>query len=196
MGTSSVQKALWIGLAFAIAIGGIWQFFPLSDAKKRLDQMPLNGPDFSGKDVLLTSFEQTFFKNINLLKRTYKVGNQTIFMYALDGTHNRHLVHDPFYCFRGGGWNVVSQKPMAIPGGTGNLVRLVKDGQTRETLYWFSNGASHYMSPIKYWWQTMLRRLTFGRSGAEPVLIVIQPVETESLDWKKLSEDFKPIFLL
>jgi hypothetical protein len=189
----TISRYLWLGLVFTIALGFTWQFFPISDAKQRLLQFPLKGSNFSGVNVPLTPFESQFFQQINILKRIYTVSNQTFFIYALDGTHNRHLVHDPFYCFRGAGWEVVHQTPFQIPGGTANLVKLSKNGQVKETLYWFSDGFSHYKFPLRYWWQTTLRRLTLGLSGEEPVLIVIQPIEGVSLDWKQLIDQFKPL---
>lgn len=187
---------LWTGLFLAVLLGLIWQFFPLPDAQKRLNQLPMAGTNFSAIDVPLTPFEKDFFKNINILKRIYRIDQQVVFIYALDGTHNRHLVHDPSYCFRGSGWEIKTQSPFQIPGGSANLVKLEKDGNFRDTLYWFSDGKHNFKSPLRYWWDTTLRRLTFGKSGEEPLLIVVQPVETETLDWNKFIKDFPQIFTL
>lgn len=184
------MSLLWIGLAVALLCGLLWQFFPLPDAKARIEQLPLNEKNVTGVEIPLTVFEHSFFKNINTLKRIYNIDNEAVFIYVLDGTHNRHLVHDPLYCLRGAGWSVISQKPFKIEGGDAEVVKITKDGVKREALYWFSNGVVHYASPLHYWMDTTLRRLTLGASGAEPVLIVLQPVEKETLDWNKILEAF------
>lgn len=185
---------LWIALVCAIIIGALWQFYPLPDAQSRMDALPIKGTDFSGTNIPLSDFEKTFFVNVGILKRMYKVGNQNLFIYALDGTRNRHAVHDPFYCFRGAGYDIAEQKVVSIPGGTANLVHLTKDGMVRETLYWFSNGKQHFYSPMRYWWETTLRRITFGQSGPEPILIVVQPIDKDTLDWEVLPKQFPELF--
>jgi len=86
------------------------------------------------------------------------------------------------------------RKPVPVEGGAAQLVRLSKKGQETEALFWFSDGSCRYPSPLRYWWQTTLRRLTLGHSGKEPVLIVIQPVGTEIVNWSKLVKRFWPIF--
>lgn len=192
----STSSLLWIGLAFAIALGALWQFYPLPDAKPRLEALPLNGPRFSAINAPLSPFEKTFFMKIDLLKRVYTFDQEKAFIYVLDGTHDRHLVHDPFYCFRGAGWEKLSQETFPIPDGHANLVRLTKNGHIKNTLYWFSDGQTAYTSPLRYWWETTLRRLTLGKSGNEPVLIVIQPLDKENLNWNKLKDDFPELFKL
>jgi hypothetical protein len=187
---------LWIGLALAILLGALWQLYPLPDAKARLNSLPLQGDHFSGVNAPLSDFESRFFKKINLIKRVYSLDHQSLFVYVLDGTRDRHLVHDPFYCFRGSGWETLSQKVVLIPGGHANLMELTKNGQKRDALYWFTDGQNRYTSPLRYWWETTLRRLTLGRSGPEPVLVMVQPVEKENLNWEKLKDDFPELFAL
>jgi hypothetical protein len=194
MKVSSKTSFLWIGLVVAIVLGSLWQFFPLKDAQERLRAIPLKGAQFSGENVPLSAFEKDFFKKINIMKRVYKVGNQNAFIYGLDGTHNRHLVHDPSYCFRGSGFEIINQESFPVPGGEANLVMLSNGKETKQALYWFSDGASNFMSPMQYWLHTTLRRLTLGGSGDEPVLFMVQPIGAENLDWKALVQDFPELF--
>lgn len=189
------QKILWVCLGVAIILGLIWQLYPVPDAETRINALPLYGPDFKGQIVPLSSTEKEFFKGVNVLKRIYTVGKYTLFITVLDGTHNRHVVHDPYYCFEGSGWSIINERPFKIPGGQGNLVNITKDGQVKEALYWFSNESEHYTSPLKYWWQATLRRLTLGWSGPEPVLIMIQPLDDrENIPWEKLKDEFPAVF--
>jgi hypothetical protein len=43
-------------------------------------------------------------------------------------------------------------------------------------------------------WQTPLRRLTFGASGADPVLVLAQPLDRESTDWDQLPAQLPGLF--
>jgi len=188
------QNVLWILLVCAVGLGLVWQFYPLDDAKNRIDTLPLDGPDYSGKMLFLTPFEEEFFNGVNVLKRVYKIGNRQYFVTILDGTRNRHVVHDPYYCFRGAGWEILNARSVLIPGGDAKLISIEKSGEKKEALFWFSNTKEHYASPMLYWWQSMLRRLSFGLSGPEPILIMIQPLDGEKLDIKALEQQFQPIF--
>lgn len=191
------QKILWIGLALAIVLGLLWQLYPLSDAQNRFDRLPLVGEGFAGEDVPLSDFEKSFFKDVNVLKRVYRIGNQTFFVTALDGTHNRHVVHDPYYCFTGSGWDIVDKKSIPLQNGDAEEVTISRNSRDKVALFWFTNGVVEYRSPLRYWMEATLRRLTLGWSGREPVLILIQPLDTTTdVDWKKVLGTFSPLINL
>lgn len=190
------QFALWTALIAAILLGAVWQFAPLPDAKERMAQLPLNGIGYQGKAIPLEPFEEEFFKDVTVLKRVYEVNGQYFFITVLDGTKNRHLVHDPYYCFRGGGWEIIEEKTFPMNMGYGSKLLIVKDNQQREALFWFSDGVSQYSSPLKYWLQTSLRRLSLGMSGNEPLLVVVQPLVNEPVDWKAFRKNFSNLFEL
>lgn len=194
--TEKSKKSLWIALAFAIILGAIWQFYPLKNAQERLEKLPLEGADFKGKNIPLTSFEAQFFHGVGVIKRLYRIGDDNIFLTVLDGTYNRHVVHDPYYCFRGSGWDILGEKQVSIPGGSASLVQIQKGDMEKEALFWFSDGTDHFSSPFTYWKLTTLRRLTLGHSGAEPVLIMVQPAYEATMDWKKLPEQFPQLYQL
>lgn len=188
------NKRLWIFLAIAVILGIAWQFVPLSNAEARLDALPLVGVQFGGKNIPLTDFEKTFFYNVNLLKRLYDVKGELVVVIALDGTDNRHIVHDPYYCFRGSGWDIVEEKAISIPLGDASLVKIRKANEEKEAMFWFSNGTHNYASPLRYWMETTLRRLTLGLSGPEPVLVLVQPVNHLTINEEELSKQFPPLF--
>ncbi len=178
------QLSLVLALFLAIIIGGLWQFYPLQDAQTRLDKVLMHGKGFDSQDIPLNPAEANFFKSVNVLKRLYKVDNKLYFVTVLDGTHNRHVVHDPYYCFRGGGWDIVKEHPFALKQGEGTIVEITKDFKRKSALFWFSNGKTAFNSPWQYWKDTTLRRLTLGSSGPEPVLIMIQPLyDTTETEW-------------
>lgn len=187
------KNLLWIFLAASILLGAIWQFYPLPTAQNRLQRFPLISKTFKGQDVSLSESEDKFFKGVDLLKRVYKIGDKHFFVILIDGSKNRHTVHDPYYCFKGSGWNIDSEKPFLLPKGTAKLLEISKGKEKQQALFWFSDGMSQYSSALKYWWETTLRRITLGVSGQEPLLIIIQPIEPGPVNWNQVLHIFKPI---
>ena len=182
--------ALICFLSIAVVIGIFWQFYPLPDAQARLDKIPLSGPDFSGENIPVTAQEKEYLPNVNMVKRLYTVGDAKYFIYVLDGTHNRHAVHDPSYCFAGGGWTVTDMKDIPFQNGSASIYTLKKDDHTRKVLLWFTNGKAVFASPLTYWLETTLRRLTLGAYSQEPVLVVVQPLDSDEADWNQFFEYF------
>ena len=121
-----------------ILLSLIWQFYPLPDAQKRLDALPLYGKDFVSQDIPLSDFEETFFKNVNIIKRIYRIDSITYFVTVLDGTRNRHIVHDPYYCFTGSGWDIIAKKPFSLEHGDAEEITISKGNRTKGALFWFT----------------------------------------------------------
>ncbi len=57
--------------------------------------------------------------------------------------------------------------------GEARVVRLRRGATAAEAIYWFSDCDSKFASPMTFWWKTALRRLSLGKSGQEPVLVVL-----------------------
>ncbi len=189
-----MKKILWTALVLAIFLTALWQFYPLPDATKRFETLPLMGIGYAGRDVPLSDFERTFFQGVNVIKRLYQVDNQLYFVTVLDGTHNRHVVHDPYYCFRGSGWQILSEREIQLRNGQAREVEISKDDQHKSALFWFSDTRQQYDSPLKFWWEATKRRLTLGNSGKEPVLIMIQPLDNQiKIDWPKVLKTLNPL---
>jgi hypothetical protein len=121
-----------------------------------MQTLPLEGAEFSGKDVPLTDFEKTFFNNVNVIKRLYRIDGNNYFVTVLDGTRNRHVVHDPYYCFRGSGWEIMSAQDFPLKNGEAKLIEITKGAQQKNALFWFSNQKEQYTSPWKYWWEILV----------------------------------------
>jgi len=184
------KMILWTALSLALALSLVWQFVPLRDASARLNALPLNGLGFQGRDLPLADVEKAIYSPARVLKRIYQVGRQQVIVVAIDGSRNRHAIHDPTFCFRGAGWTIGAARDLPVPGGYVRVLSLTKDGRQIEAMYWLSDGQTRHASALEYWWQTTWRRLTLGHSGAEPILFVLQPVNRESLDWELLLEQF------
>ena len=192
--TTRNQKFLWLGLVLAVALGLLWEFYPLTDAQARVRALPRSGLNFAGQDLTIPAGMLPLFGKAQVVKRGYQVADQRVIVWIIDGAHNRHAVHDPLYCLRGDGWRVISQNVFPVEGGEARLIRAEKNGREMDSLVWFSDGHERYASTLRYWWQTTLRRLTFGRSGPEPVLITVQPVSTAPINWRQLTDQFTPLF--
>jgi hypothetical protein len=181
---------LWTLLLLVLALGAAWDRYPLADAAGRLALLPKSGPGFASVSVSLTPQEIDTFGDTNVEKRLYESTSGRLLITAVDGSRDRHAVHDPMYCFRGSGWEPELQETVAVPGGEARWVRLQKHGQEIQALYWFSDGRRRHGSAPHYWWQTTLRRLTLGASGPEPVLVVVQSLGRESPGWRTLFDRF------
>lgn len=176
---------IWIGLTTAILLGVLWDYYPLPSAAERLHELRASGPNFSSHDLTLTPTEREVLAKAQVIHRRYQFEGRTIFVTVIDGTENRHAVHDPGYCFQGAGWAVLRKEALRIPGGQAQCLTVQRKSETMDAAYWFSDGHQRHTSFPRYWWQTTLRRITLGRSGPEPVLVVLQSNDRE-LDWPKL----------
>ena len=47
------QKFLWLGLALAVVLGLVWEFYPLPDAQSRVRALPRSGLNFAGQDLTI-----------------------------------------------------------------------------------------------------------------------------------------------
>lgn len=186
----------WLALALVVGLGAIWEFYPLPDASPRLDALPLSGPGFSGYDVPIDDLEKSVFQDNRLVKRVYRAAGQSFFLSIVDGTKHRSAVHDPTLCFQGKGWSIADRRPLPLVGGSGEILVLEREGETMEVAVWFSNGHQRYSSLVRYWFDTALRRLTLGKSGREPIRIIVQPVEEQPINWTVLIREFYPLWQL
>ena len=179
-------KLLWLAFAILVPLGMIWEIYPLSDASSRLAEFSRNSTGVEFLDMPLSAGEQAIFSGATVVKRLAVVGNNRAVVTVIDGTHDRHAVHDPVFCFRGAGWEVTGQETVPLGKGFARLVHLRQDKDIAESLYWFSDGNEQFDRPLLYWWKTALRRLTFGGSGMEPVLVVLTSTGGTLPNWPEL----------
>lgn len=188
------QLGIWAAILGILFMGALWDMYPLPDAGERLESIPQQGLGFSGTDVPMSEVEKQVFEGCNLIKRYYSYQGQVFFLSVVDGTGNRNAVHDPTFCFTGGGWEIENRQMIAVRGGTAERIFLKKGEKSKEVLLWFSNGKKRYASPVRYWVDTTIRRLSLGWSGAEPVRVMLQPPPGEQVDWDKVLAEFYPLW--
>lgn len=177
---------MWGALAVVMLLGVVWERVALPDAAVRLRQLPLKGLGFVGQELPLKEVERKVFGKADVVNRVYAARGQKFVLTIIDGTGDRHAVHDPLYCFKGAGWSVAGREAVRITGGEAALLQLRRQDRDASALIWFSDGRERHASALRYWWQTTLRRVTLGASGEEPVLIILQPAEGRSLNWEQI----------
>jgi hypothetical protein len=179
-------KLLWLALAILVPLGMMWQFYPLTDASSRINQFPRKNSEMESHDIPLAPGEQAIFSGVTVLKRLAIAGNNRAVVTVIDGTKNRHAVHDPAFCFSGAGWELSGEESVPLSKGVARLVHLQHGSDRAEALYWFSDGNQQFSRPLLYWWKTALRRLTFGTSGMEPVLVILTSNGDPAPNWTEL----------
>jgi hypothetical protein len=183
---SRSAKLLWLALVVIVPLGLLWEYYPLGDASARLSRLPRNGANVQSRDVSMTPAELAVFSGVDVVKRFAVAGDDRAVVTIIDGTRNRHAVHDPMFCFRGAGWQVTGEETLPLAKGEARLLRLSQNGQTAEAVYWFTDGERQFARPSLYWWKTSLRRLTLGHSGLEPVLVVLTSTDAGAPNWRDL----------
>ena len=177
-----------LALAVAVIVTLLWELVPLPDPSRRLEDLSREGLGFSSVDLPLSRTEADVYRDAKVVKRLYRMHSESVVVVVIDGSKDRHAVHDPVYCFRGGGWRLSAQHSLSLPGGAALCVELVRGSERREAVYWFTDGVSRHASAPGYWWQTSWRRLTFGAWGANPLLVLVQPADGqgEGVDWERV----------
>lgn len=170
------------------------RYFPLPDASKRIASIPLDGSTFSGKNIPLTENEERFFGSANAIRRIYKISGDYYYITIVDGTLHRNALHDPYFNFKEHGWTIAGTKEITIPRGVATLVTLERGDTRGEGLFWYSDEEKHEATPLRYWFETVIRRITLGKFGKEPILVVVEPINRKTLEIETLEKNFPDIF--
>lgn len=176
----------WSGAGVVAALVVASQLWPLPDASARVARLSPAGVWHRTAPVDLAPWEREFFGRANVVKRVAVVRGERVALTIIDGSRNRQAVHDPEFCFRGAGWSVERGSDVVVEHGHARLLRLRRGTATAEALFWFTDGATAYAAPWRYWVMATGRRLTFGRSGAEPVLVLLTSLGDAAPDWPAL----------
>jgi exosortase/archaeosortase family protein len=170
--------SVWGLLLVCVTIGYIWKTFPVPGAGARLDRMPSAANGAMCRDVPLSESERQRVGDARAIKRAYRCDGREFLVTVIDGTANRRAVHDPTYC-----WTIISSADQPLAGGHGTVVQVADKGAEKEILFWFSDGSAKYAEPVRYLFQTGLRRATLGWSGEEPVLVLVEPLDLKQVNW-------------
>ena len=184
--------------AFGVAVGTgvLWDCCPLTTDAARLDDVPLRGPGYAMTDLPLTDSEAERYENVHTRKRLLICRGHAVIMTMIDGSQDRHAVHDPTYCLRGDGWRIEHTGTLQVDHGEQvSHLRVSRDGVTREAVYWFTDGQKAFPSIMEYWWKCSARRMSFGWSGDEPVFVLMQPANDAPVHWRRILESVPAILV-
>lgn len=138
---------------------------------------------FSSQDLSLNPAEAQIYRKAESLKRLYQTRKSRFVLTAVDGTHNRHAVHDPLYGFRGDGWQVIARDTIQVPGGRATRLTLEKSGSRTEAVFWFTNGRERCDSAWRAWWMGLCLRVMPQQGSRAPALVLLQGTQGESPAW-------------
>lgn len=174
------------GFAFSLlaaALCASWVFTPEARPLEDPALLPVAGQNFRSNEVPLSRTESDFFGSASVLKRRYRTASGDFTVQVIDGARNRHVVHDPLHCWRGGGWDVASEARLQVGDGHARALALERAGDRAGAVYWFSGYEPHASAPF-LWASSVAHRLSFGRRGA-PARLVLLTGEADA-DWPAL----------
>lgn len=184
---------LWSALIIAIVITIVWPMIPMPNAEARLAAIPKSGPEFEAHPVELSAADLNFLGKARAVQYMIALrSGAQLMLTVIDGSKNRHAVHDPSYCFSGAGWSISKKDTIKLGSGEANWVSLVNGEQRNEALWFFDDGTHQFTSPLEYWLATSSRRVTLGRSGAEPVLVTLRGISDKPIDWNRVRQILLP----
>jgi len=190
-----LRDRAWLLISLGcLGAGGIAELMPPPQDSARLDAIPLRGTGFSGQDLPIPESVREGLKGARHLQRRYAFQGRPYLVTVLDGSANRAAVHDPTYCLRGDGANVIHLGTVALANGTARRMRVETAQGESEVLLWFSSPESQFRSFTRYWAITAWRRLTLGKGGHEPLLVTVE-TEVEpgrEADWIRSAQDWFP----
>ncbi len=200
MTTSATPRkpARWLPalLALTVIFLILSSIFQLPDASTRLDAFPLRGAAYASRDVPADPAELPVIGQARLVKRLCQTPTQRVLVTIIDGTRNRHAVHDPAYCLRGAGWEITGSRVLPVPGGEAACLSVAREGRITQALYWFTDGQSRHSSLCRHLLQTAARRLTLGCSGPAHLFVLIASPDGQPVDWERLRIEMPELWQL
>jgi|GEM_PF-5180382 len=173
----------------------LWVLIPIQNSQDRIETTLQT---VGGYRLPNSEGEKQFYKNVLLYKQKVFIQQKPISLIILDATHNRHVVHDPLFCFQGAGWRVTEKKEVQLPHnkGAAKLIYMSRGNEKKEFLYWFSDRKSCFHSFLTHWLKTTWRRLSFGLLSDEPLLIFLEKSGLNAPEWETILEQLPDLFTL
>jgi hypothetical protein len=179
--------------AIALLVALVWPTLPVASEAERLANLPNSGPGFDSEHVPLSAADIKFLNGARADIRQIRLHTGgSLILTVIDGSENRHAVHDPSYCLAGGGWRITDKKRMTTQSGEATWMKMTKDDSTTEAIWFFDDKESQFTSPFTYWARTSARRISLGRSGAEPLLVTLRALPGAPMDWNQIHKTLLP----
>lgn len=191
------QTILGAFLVVAIVLTMVWDRIELPNADQRVKEALKETANLTVTPLEPTEAEKEILGSALVAKNVYQARGEQFLVIVLDGSSNRQAVHDPRHCFHSGGWTIESESHFDLPQGNATHLYIRQRNQQTGVLYWYSDGQQQHSSPWQYWLTSTLRRLTFGYSGDEQLLVLVQKVTpVQVTNWETLFAGFPGLFRL
>jgi EpsI family protein len=145
---SNVKKLKIIFLILLLVIIFIYWF----DQRRKnvevdlsLDSISINIGGWHGANLTPSGREKNWVEQGDLIIRSYKKNNDTVYLVAIQEKGDRHKVHSPQDCYSGSGWVILRKDSISI-GDENDKYKIVrrmhvaKENNQRLVYYWFTNG--------------------------------------------------------
>lgn len=172
---------LVLGL-FALALDS----YKLSNGQERVQRIPTYGPGFALRPLPAQADDAALFGKAQVHRFTLACRQGNFLLTIIDGTDNRHAIHDPVYCVSGAGWQVTEEQEIKTSHGRVKALRLNKQGRETHLLYFFADGERHWTSPTRTWLGQAARRASLGTTSEAILLVELQPYQKTKPNWVEL----------
>ena len=176
----------FIGLLGAILVYAI---VPVANARDRLEFIPSESHSFNSVEIPFTQEEKDFLRDAHAIKRLYSLSDgNTLMMLVVDGAEDRHVVHNPVFCIKGAGDEILSEESMPLVKGSGSKLKIKTDSGFQEMAYWYSTLNRRHSSFANLLWDNVLNRLSFGTATNAPVMVVLYSSSNKSINWNRVPD--------
>ncbi|MEN9975554.1 MAG: hypothetical protein RLZZ282_1560 [Verrucomicrobiota bacterium] len=184
---------LWTALLGTATLTLLWPAIPIPNAQARIASIPCSSSDFKSSPIKLSDADREQLGKAHAIQRLIETRNgDRLILTVIDGSDNRHAVHDPSYCFAGANWKLLTKTTVKVPSGDATWLALSHDDKTTHVLWFFDDGKHQFSSPFHYWLATSLRRATLGRSGDEPILVSLRSFPDAKVNWDRIRQILLP----
>lgn len=178
------QLVLWTTFAFFVSLLGYWSRTKPPSAQDRIDSVPNKGLTFKLTRIPWSRNELNTLQEAGGSKWHCQMAGDEIVLVVIDGAQNMHAIHDPAFCFRGAGFDVVRESDVPLSGGVGRQVELKSENEKRELVYWFSDTRTRYHSLLNFRLQTAFSRLNANQRT--PLMILLYGRHRTPDQWASL----------
>ena len=180
----------WTIVLFVMVATFVFKVNATDQQHSDLNDIPISGYGYDGRALEFSQAERAFLGKAEAIKHEYSQTGYRLVVVVVDGSNNRHAVHDPIFCLRGAGYETTGRQDFPIINGHGQLVSLAKGSIKQKVAYWFSNGEQRYTSFTRYLAESALNRLTLGTLGQQPKMVTVYSVGERIPNWSSLLDRF------
>jgi hypothetical protein len=185
---------LWLSLCMALAMGIALDACGPAGEGSRIRCIPARGPGYCSFDIPMERGAPAPYRRAFVLRRCYRMGTSRFMLIVVDGSGGLQPIVDLLRPLAGNGWPIQNGRQARIRGGSCTILRTGKGSPGRETAYWFSDGSTRHGSFLRYLLQYSLRRLSLGRFGREPLLVMIRPADGYPGNPEEIMNQFGALF--